>query len=146
MKNEERKPLARRTLLFLCTGNSCRSQMAEAFARQRFPDADVFSAGIEAHGLNPHMLAVMRERGFSMDGHRSKTLAELPAETRWDLLVTVCGNAEKSCPTLPAARRVHAPFDDPPALAKTLPPGADALAVYRRVRDEIESFVERLEP
>lgn len=131
-------------VLFLCTGNSCRSQMAEAFARIRFPGAEVFSAGIERHGLNPQMLAVMRERGFSMAEHFSKTLDALP-QVSWDLLVTVCGNAEKSCPTLPARRKIHAPFDDPPALAKNAPAGTDVLPFYRRVRDEIENFVNGLD-
>lgn len=130
-------------ILFLCTGNSCRSQMAEAFARKYFPEAEVFSAGIERHGLNPQMLAVMRERGFSMTEHFSKTLDALPPYD-WDLLVTVCGNAEKSCPTFPAKRKIHAPFDDPPALAKNAPAGTDVSAFYRRVRDEIEAFVKGL--
>lgn len=131
-------------VLFLCTGNSCRSQMAEAFARSRFPDAEVFSAGIERHGLNPQMLAVMRERGFSLAEHFSKTLDALP-QVYWDLLVTVCGNAEKSCPALPARRKIHAPFDDPPALAKNAPAETDVLPFYRRVRDEIENFVNGLD-
>lgn len=131
-------------VLFLCTGNSCRSQMAEAFARKYFPQAEVFSAGVERHGLNPHMLDVMRERGFSMHEHFSKTFADLP-EVSWDLLVTVCGNAEKSCPVFPAKRKIHAPFDDPPALAKGAPDGTDVLSVYRRVRDEIEFFIKNLD-
>ena len=117
--------------------------MAEAFARKYFPGAEVYSAGIECHGLNPQMLAVMRERGFLMKEHFSKTLEALPHLT-WDLLVTVCGNAEKSCPVLPAKRKIHAPFDDPPALAKTADTGTDVLPFYRRVRDEIEFFVKGL--
>lgn len=117
--------------------------MAEAFARKYFPEAEVFSAGIDRHGLNPQMLAVMRERGFSMTEHFSKTLDALPP-CDWDFLVTVCGNAEKSCPTFPAKRKIHAPFDDPPALAKNAPAGTDVSAFYRRVRDEIEAFVKGL--
>lgn len=130
-------------ILFLCTGNSCRSQMAEAFARKYFPEAEVYSAGIERHGLNPQMLAVMRERGFPMTEHFSKTIEALP-DLSWDLLVTVCGNAEKSCPSLPAKRKIHVPFDDPPTLAKAAEAGTDVLPFYRRVRDEIESFIKEL--
>lgn len=117
--------------------------MAEAFARKFFPGAEVFSAGIERHGLNPQMLAVMRERGFPMEEHFSKTIDALP-RVEWDLLVTVCGNAEKSCPTFPAKRKIHAPFDDPPAPAGNAPAGTDVLTFYRRVRDEIEVFVKNL--
>lgn len=135
--------MSKSKILILCTGNSCRSQMAEAFARARFPDADVFSAGIEQHGLNPNMLTVMRERGFSMDNHFSKTLDTLPEHT-WDLIITVCGNAQKSCPLLPAKRKIHAPFDDPPALAKNASAETDVLPFYRRVRDQIEIFIKRL--
>ena len=78
-----------------------------------------------------------------MEAHFSKTLDALP-QVEWDLLVTVCGNAEKSCPTFPAKRKIHAPFDDPPALAGNAPAGTDVLTFYRHVRDEIEVFVKNL--
>lgn len=111
--------------------------MAEAYARQAFPEGvEVFSAGIEKHGLNPFMLRVMREAGFGMKGHFSKTVEELPA-VEWDAVVTVCGHAAESCPCLPARRRVHLPFDDPPALVRGIEDEEEVLAVYRRVRDGI---------
>ncbi len=135
-------------LLFLCTGNSCRSQMAEAFAkRHAAADIQVHSAGIEKHGLNPHMLRVMEEAGVDMQGHHSKTIDELPDEP-WDLVVTVCSHAREQCPFLPAKQHLHVPFDDPPALTREMTSPGEILAVYRRVRDEIEqamtSLVEQL--
>ena len=132
-------------LLLLCTGNSCRSQMAEAWARHLWPDLfEVFSAGIEAHGLNPHAVAVMAEKGLDMTGHRSKTLADLPTRD-FDFVVTVCGHADEACPIFPAkTRKIHHGFDDPPRLAKEAKTPEEALAHYRRVRDEIAAFVRRL--
>lgn len=110
--------------------------MAEAFARLSFtPDWHIASAGIEKHGLNPYMLQVMAEAGIDMSAHYSKTVDELPAGD-WELLITVCSHAEQNCPHLAARRHIHLPFDDPPALAKDLPL-PEALAIYRRVRDEI---------
>lgn len=124
-------------LLILCTGNSCRSQMAEAFAKRALPEeVEVWSAGIEKHGLNPFMLRVMEETGCDMQGHFSKTVEELPA-VEWDAVVTVCGHAAENCPYLAARRHVHLPFGDPPALSRGLEGEAEVLAVYRRVRDEI---------
>lgn len=132
------------SVLFLCTGNSCRSQMAEAWGRFFFPEGwNVFSAGIEKHGLNPLMLTVMTEAGMDMSNHFSKTIGELPAGIMWDLVVTVCDHAARACPCYPAKKRVHLPFDDPPALAIGLPE-EDALNVYRRVRDEIRTEIEKL--
>jgi len=132
-------------LLFLCTGNSCRSQMAEAWTRHLWPDRfEVFSAGIEAHGLNPHAVAVMREVGIDMGGHRSKTLADLPAPG-FDVVVTVCGHANEACPIFPAnTRTIHHGFDDPPRLARDAKTPEEAHAHYRRVRDEIAAFVRTL--
>ena len=130
--------------LFLCTGNSCRSQMAEAWARSLFPhEWTVFSAGIEKHGLNPHMLTVMAEVDMDMSKHFSKTIDELPNDIRWDLVVTVCDHAATACPFYPAKERIHLPFDDPPALAKGLPE-EEALNIYRRVREEIRTGIEQL--
>ena len=132
------------SVLFLCTGNSCRSQMAEAWGRCMFPDGwQVFSAGIEKHGLNARMLTVMAEVGLDMSKHFSKTIDELPAGLSWDLVVTVCDRAAAACPYYPGGKLIHLPFDDPPALAVGLPE-AEALAVYRRVRDEIRTEIEKL--
>lgn len=129
-------------LLFLCTGNSCRSQMAAGFARTLFPDAHVASAGIEAHGLNPRAVAVMHEVGIDISTQPSLTIDELPS-VMWDLAVTVCDSAREHCPVLPGARMMHISFDDPPRLTQGLGDD-DALPVYRRVRDEIAAMVREL--
>jgi len=132
-------------VLFLCTGNSCRSQMAEGWARHLKGDLiEPYSAGIEKHGLNPHAVRVMAEAGVDISGHRSKTLTELSNIT-FDYVVTVCGHANEHCPVFPGrTRQVHVGFEDPPALTRHLPDGEEKLAVYRRVRDEIRRFVETL--
>lgn len=132
-------------VLFLCTGNSCRSQMAEGWARALKGDViEPHSAGIEAHGLNPHAVAVMKEAGVDISGQRSKHLDDLRVPP-FDVVVTVCGHADESCPTFPGATRVvHVPFDDPPKLAREAKSEEEALGHYRRVRDEIRTFVEGL--
>jgi len=129
-------------MLFLCTGNSCRSQMAEGWARHLKSHAiEAHSAGIERHGLNPHAVAVMAEAGVDISGHRSKTIGDLPREL-FDWVVTLCGHAHETCPYFPGgARRVHRGFDDPPALASSAANEEEALNHYRRVRDEIRAFV-----
>ena len=128
-------------VLFLCTGNSCRSQMAEGWARTLLSETCVaYSAGIEAHGLNPMAVRVMSEVGIDITTQLSQTIDDLP-KIAWDLVVTVCDSARERCPYLPGvAVTVHHSFDDPPAEAKGLPE-QEALEVYRRVRDEIKSFV-----
>ena len=132
-------------VLFLCTGNSCRSQMAEGWARALRSDTiEPYSAGLETHGLNPNAVKVMAEAGVDISGHRSKTLDSL-LEVPFDMVVTVCDHAHETCPLFPKqARVVHAGFDDPPKLAKGANTEEEALAHYRRVRDEIRAFVERL--
>jgi len=130
-------------VLFLCTGNSCRSQMAEGWARALKSDVlEAFSAGIETHGLNPSAVKVMAEAGVDISGHASQTLADLEVK-EFDCVVTVCGHASENCPVFPGrARIVHAGFDDPPGLAANAASEEEALAHYRRVRDEIRAFVE----
>ncbi len=132
-------------VLFLCTGNSCRSQMAEGWARQLKGDViEAYSAGIEKHGMNPHAVKVMAEAGVDISKHYSKTTAEL-GPVVFDYVVTVCGHANETCPVFPAKTKVvHVGFEDPPKLTKELPDGEEKLAVYRRVRDEIRRFVETL--
>jgi arsenate reductase (thioredoxin) len=132
-------------VLFLCTGNSCRSQMAEGWARALKGDlVEAYSAGIEKHGMNPHAVKVMAEAGVDISRHYSKTPAEIgPVE--FDYVITVCGHAEANCPVFPGrAKRIHVGFEDPPRLTKDMPDGEQKLAVYRRVRDEIRGFVEGL--
>ena len=131
-----------KSIIFLCTGNSCRSQMAEAFARMYFPGHwYIASAGIEKHGLNPFMLRVMEEDGVEMKGHSSKIVSDLPAR-EWDMVITVCSHAEKNCPFLAAHRHLHLPFPDPPALAKDMKDEEEILNVYRNVRDQIRIAIE----
>lgn len=132
-------------ILFLCTGNSCRSQMAEGWARHLWPDRfEVFSAGIETHGLNPIAVKVMAEAGVDISGHKSKHIDELK-DINFDLVITVCDHANEHCPIFPGKTRViHAGFDDPPKLAKLAKTEQQALDCYRRVRDEIRQFIEQL--
>jgi arsenate reductase (thioredoxin) len=132
-------------VLFLCTGNSCRSQMAEGWAKALKGDCvEAYSAGIETHGLNPNAVKVMAEAGVDISGHKSKLLSDLD-DVKFDYVVTVCGHAHETCPMFPAkAKVVHAGFDDPPKLAGQAKNEEEALNCYRRVRDEIKAFVEKL--
>ncbi len=136
-------------ILFLCTGNSCRSQMAEGWARAlRSDELDVYSAGIETHGLNPNAVKVMAEAGVDISQHKSENVADL-LHIPFDYVITVCGHANEHCPLFPGkAKIVHVGFDDPPKLARELAAqGADTetqLDCYRRVRDEIKTFIETL--
>ena len=132
-------------VLFLCTGNSCRSQMAEGWARHlKGEQIEAFSAGIEVHGLNPLAVRVMAEAGVDIAGHRSRNVDDLKG-VAFDFVVTVCGHANEHCPRFPGKTRVlHVGFDDPPKLAAGAKTEAEKLAHYRRVRDEIRAFVERL--
>ena len=129
-------------VLFLCTGNSCRSQIAEGWARWLGGDAvDALSAGIEAHGKNPRAIAVMAEAGVDISGQESTRLTDaMLAEA--DYLVTVCGHADEHCPTLPPGmRREHWPLSDP---AKATGSEEEIMAVFRASRDDIRARVEDL--
>ena len=132
-------------ILFLCTGNSCRSQMAEGWTRALKSDAiEPYSAGIETHGLNPNAVKVMAEAGVDISGHRSQNVQDL-MDVPLDYVVTVCGHANETCPMFPGkAKVVHVGFDDPPALAKQARTEEEALDCFRRVRDEIKAYVETL--
>ncbi len=132
-------------VLFLCTGNSCRSQMAEGWARHlKSGQVEAYSAGIETHGLNPRAVQVMAEAGVDISGQRSKHVGELK-DIEFDYVVTVCSRAGESCPVFAdSAKVVHVGFDDPPALAKQSRNEEEVLACYSKVRDEIRVFVEQL--
>lgn len=132
-------------ILFLCTGNACRSQMAEGWTRAlKGRSIQVWSAGIEKHGLDHLAVRVMAEAGVDISHQRSKLLEELD-ESDFDYVVTVCDNAKESCPLFPGrAKVVHRGFPDPPALARTALDEDEKLAHYRKVRDEIRAFVEAL--
>ena len=131
-----------KTLLFLCAANSCRSQMAEGFARRLAPpDAQIYSAGTEPKPVHPLAVTVMKEAGIDISAQRSKSLEEVPAQ-KIDLVVTLCGEAAESCPSFPAQTdRLHWPLADP-ALAR----GDEeaVLKIFRDVRDEIRTRVEQL--
>ena len=137
--------MAGKRVLFLCTGNSCRSQMAEGWARALHPDRiDVYSAGTAPHGIDPRAVRAMEEAGVDISGQSSRRLQELPS-LDFDYVVTVCGHAREHCPVFPGrARLLHVGFEDPPALARDAVTEEEALDHYRRVRDEIEAFVRRL--
>jgi arsenate reductase len=123
-------------VLFLCTGNSARSQMAEAFLRKYAGDRfEVFSAGLEPSVVNPYTIRVMNEVGVDMRGHRSKNLIEYMGKMHFGYLITVCDRAEKKCPIFPGMGvRLHWSFEDPASAS-----GSDAqkLAKFRQVRDQI---------
>lgn len=126
-------------VLFLCTQNACRSQMAEHWARHLFDDR-VVAASAGTHPARPHpiMLAVMEEAGVSVAGARSKHLDEL-AQSEWDLVVTLCDSAAETCPSLPGSRcTLHRPFPDP---ARTTGTAAEITDAFRHVRDQIREFV-----
>ena len=136
-------------ILFLCTGNSCRSQMAEGWSRKLKKDTiEAYSAGVEIHGLNSDAVKVMAEAGVDISGQESKHVEDFK-NMELDAVVTVCDHAHESCPYFPPRCRViHAGFDDPPKMAEELArQGAskeEQLDCYRRVRDEIKIFVQGL--
>jgi arsenate reductase len=138
-------PMPKLKVLFLCTGNSCRSQMAEGWTRQlKSNEIEAYSAGVEPHGLNKTAISIMNEAGVDISTQRSKHVDEL-RDVPFDFVVTVCDNAREACPIFPGkAKVIHVGFDDPPSLAKTVKTEAEALGHYRRVRDEIRSFIETL--
>lgn len=128
-------------VLFLCTGNSARSQMAEAWLRQLAGDRfTVFSAGLEPHGVNPFTIQVMEETGYDMSEHRSKHLDEFIGKIDFDYLITVCGNADERCPVFPGmGTRIHWPFEDPAAYQGT---DEEKLAFFQKIRDQVKTKIQ----
>ena len=140
----------RSRVLFLCTGNSCRSQMAEGWARHLLGDrVDACSAGTSPQGVNPLAVRAMRECGIDLGLNRSKRVDACSPATL-DLVVTVCDDAREHCPVFLSrnarTRLVHHSFDDPPRLTAEACDDEDAMPCYRRVRDEIRRFVEERLP
>ena len=127
-------------VLFICTGNSARSQMAEAFLRGHGGAwFEVFSAGLEPKGINPFTRQVMVEKGYDLAGHRSKDVFEFLGKTHFGTIITVCSNAEERCPIFPGiATRLYWPFDDPAAADGS---DEEKLTAFRRVRDQIEAQI-----
>lgn len=132
-------------VLYLCTGNSCRSQMAEAWTRHlKGERIEAFSAGVSPHGVDPRAIRVMGEAGIDLSDRQSKHLSVFD-DMEFDYVVTLCDHAHDSCPVFPAKTRVlHVGFPDPPRLAAGAASEEEALDHYRRVRDAIGRFVERL--
>ncbi len=132
-------------ILFLCTGNSCRSQMAEGWTRKLKGDViEPYSAGVEPHGIDPRAVRAMAEAGVDISGHQSKDVSTLES-IAFDYVITVCDRAHESCPFFPVrTRKIHVGFDDPPRLAVGASTEEEAMEHYRRVRDEIRRYVERM--
>ncbi|OQY19207.1 MAG: arsenate reductase [Desulfobacteraceae bacterium 4572_35.1] len=136
-------------VMFLCSGNSCRSQMAEGWARELKGDVvEPYSAGIETHGLNQNAVAVMAEAGVDIREHGSQNIDEFK-NMKLDVVVTVCANAYETCPIFPGSCKVvHVGFDDPPTMAKICAEQGGSkeaqLDCYRKVRDQIRAFIDTL--
>jgi arsenate reductase len=135
----------KKRVLFLCTGNSCRSQMAEAWTKHLKGDQfEAYSAGVKPKDIDPRAIRAMAEAGLDISGQKSKDVDAL-GSTEFDYVITLCDNARESCPYFPAKTKlIHRGFDDPPKLAENARNEEEALAHYRRVRDEIRAFVETL--
>lgn len=132
-------------VLFLCTGNSCRSQMAEGRTRHfKGGLIEPWSAGVEVKPVDPYAVRVMAEAGVDISAQRSKHVSEV-MHIPFDYVVTVCSHARETCPFFPGGvKRVHVEFDDPPYLTRGIVDDEEKLKVYRRVRDDIGAFVETL--
>lgn len=137
--------LKKTKLLFLCTGNSCRSQMAEGWARHLLSDSvEAYSAGTEPKGMDPRAVTVMLETGVDISVQRSKHVDDLQHHG-FDIVITLCGDANDNCPIFSGGARVmHFGFEDPPRLAAGAADEQEALSHYRRVSDEIRDFVSKL--
>lgn len=120
--------------------------MAEGWAKHLKSDTiDAYSAGVEPHGMNARAIKVMADAGVDISGHRSKHVNEL-LDIPFDYVVTVCDDANEACPVFPGkTRHIHVGFDDPPRLARDAKSEEEALAHYRRVRDEIRHFIEKID-
>jgi arsenate reductase (thioredoxin) len=132
----------KKKILFLCTGNSCRSQMAEAWIRRlRNDDYEAYSAGITPKGIDPRAVKAMAEAGVDISSQKSKDIDSL-GDTEFDYVITLCDNARESCPYYPAKTKlIHQGFDDPPILAQDAKSDEEAMKHYRRVRDEIKDYI-----
>ncbi len=130
-------------ILFLCTGNSCRSQMAEGWAKHYYGKyCDIYSAGIEKHGLNNYAVQAMWDLGIDISNHISKTVDDLEI-TKWDVVITVCDHADETCPRVlkDNCTHIHLPFADPPAITKGWKDQQKILDVYRHTAQQIEQEI-----
>ncbi len=130
--------------MFLCTGNSCRSQMAEGLCRNLWENEfNIYSAGTKKHGMNERAIKVMKELGVDISAQYSKTVEELP-NVIFDYIITVCDSAKENCPYFSGGKIIHVGFQDPPALTKDMTNEEEILGVYRKVRDEIHMAIKGL--
>ena len=124
-------------VLILCTGNSCRSQMAQGFLQEFMPEDDIYSAGVETHGINPYAARAMNESGIDISDHTSNNVSEY-ADIAFDILITVCDHAKETCPVFFNTKEsIHQSFTDPADATGT---DDEKMIVYRKTRDEIEVF------
>lgn len=144
-KNLRDTRVARQRVLFLCIHNSCRSQIAEAWARELKPnEVDAYSAGVEPTQIDPRTIATMAEVGINISKQHSKGMDELKGII-FDWVVTLCDEGRERCPVLPGVENLlHVGFDDPAHLAEKAATEEEALAAFRRVRDEIREFVAKM--
>ncbi len=127
-------------ILFLCTGNSCRSQMAEGFTKKMFPkNIEIFSAGLEPKGVHPMAVKVMQEVGIDISQQKSKNISEIPLD-KINMVITLCGDAAERCPIFPGkVKKNHWSLDDP---AKVQGSQEEIIKIFRKVRDKIKSYIE----
>ncbi|HAJ33576.1 MAG TPA: arsenate reductase (thioredoxin) [Candidatus Atribacteria bacterium] len=139
MERSKEMFVSKKGILFLCTGNSCRSQMAEGFVKKMLPEnMEIFSAGLEPKGVHPMAIEVMQEIGVDISHQKSKNISEIPID-KIDLVVTLCGDAAERCPVLPGkVERIHWEIEDP---AKAQGSEEEIAKVFRKVRDNIKSYI-----
>ncbi len=140
MERSKKMVVLQKGILFLCTGNSCRSQMAEGFAKKMLPkNMEIFSAGLEPKGVHPMAIKVMQEVGIDISQQRSKNISEVPID-KIDLVVTLCGDAAERCPIFPGkVKRIHWELEDP---AKAQGSQEEIIKIFRKVREIIKSYME----
>ncbi|MBA7539692.1 Arsenate reductase [subsurface metagenome] len=140
MERSKEMVVLQKGILFLCTGNSCRSQMAEGFARKMLPkNMEILSAGLELKGVHPMAVKVMQEIGVDISHQKSKNISEIPID-KIDLVVTLCGDAAERCPIFPGkVERIHWEIEDP---AKAQGSDKEIAIVFRKVRNKIRSYME----
>ena len=142
--NVNLKKNSKKKVLFLCTGNSCRSQMAEGWCRHFWNDKfECYSAGTKKHGMNKFAVKVMKDASVDISSHYSKTTDELP-KVNFDYIITVCDAAKEVCPFFHGGKFIHMGFQDPPFLTKDLNDENQILKIYSQVRDEIKNAIIKL--
>ena len=140
MEKSKKIVVSKKGILFLCTGNSCRSQMAEGFAKKMLSnDLKIFSAGIEPKRIHPMTVKVMQEIGIDISQQRSKNISEIPLD-KIDIVITLCGDAVERCPIFPGkVKRIHWEIENP---AKAKGSQEEIIKIFRKVRDNIKSYME----